>query len=91
MENHDLDFIRKFEKIENRRISKTMGILSLFALLFIPIYIFWDILVSETGTVEVTLSYFMRKFSYGALISFVICFSLYIGMRKKYKKLKEKE
>jgi len=89
MENHDLDFIRKFEKIKNRNVFQTIGLAFFVALACCSIYILGDIIIH--GTVEVTLPYFMKKFSFTFFISFVAYFSSYYDMRRKYKKLKEKE
>ena len=89
MEQKDLDFIRKFEKIKNRKWSLTMVLLFLLALMCCSIFILLDVI--ENGSVEVTLPYFMKKFSLGIFLSCIVYFFSYIGMRKKYKKLKEKE
>ena len=89
MEQKDLDFIKKFEEIKNRKWLKTAGILFFLALACCPIYILWDVI--KDGGVEVTMSYFMEKFSFGFFICFIIYFFSYYDMRRKYKKLKEKE
>ena len=88
MEQKDLDFIKKFEEIKSKQGLRTIGIVFFIALACCPIYIFLDV-VFENGTVEVTLSYLLKKFSFGFLLSSLICFISYNGMRRKYKKLKK--
>jgi len=88
MEQKDIDFIKRFE--ENKRKGLRMiVILFLIALMCCSVYILWDVL--ENGTVEVTLPYFMKKFSFGFFIGFLIYLVSYNEMRRKYKKLKKKE
>ena len=90
MEQKDLDFIKKFEEIKSKQGLRTIGILFFIALACCPIYVFLDV-VFENGTVEVTLPYFIKKFSFGFFISFLLYFLSYNDMRRKYKKLKKKE
>jgi dolichyl-phosphate-mannose--protein O-mannosyl transferase len=89
MEQKDLDFIRKFERAKKKQGLRSIGILFLLALTCCSIYILLDVI--KNGTVEVTLPYFFKKFSFSFFICSVIYFASYYDMRRKYKKLKEKE
>jgi hypothetical protein len=50
-----------------------------------------DVAVSKEEVVEVTLPYFIGKFSFAFFICSVLVFGSYYGMKRKYKKVKEKE
>ena len=89
MKQKDLDFISKFEKVKNRQGLRTIVILFFIALVCCSMYILWDVI--KDGTVEVTLPYFIEKFSFSFLICFIANFFSYYDMNRKYKKLKEKE
>ena len=89
MEQKDLDLIKKFEEIKEKRGLRVIGFLVLVGLGCCPIFILFDVI--KNGTVEVTLPYLFEKFSFGCFLAFIMCSVSYINMWRKYKKLKEKE
>ena len=88
MEQKDLDTINKFEAAKNRTLQR-IGITFFIALVCCSVYILGDVIVN--GIVAVTLPYFIKKFSFAFIISFVAVFASFYDLKRKYKKLKEKE
>jgi hypothetical protein len=91
MEQKDLDIIKKFETAKNKTLLQRIGLVFFIALVCCSVYILIDVAVSKEGVVEVTLPYFIGKFSYSLFMISLIYFLSYHDMRRKYKKLKEKE